>query len=209
MAHGLNANRENFLQPVQMLHDLGHAVLIFDFPGHGDSEGRRTTLGYLEEEDVRQAHAWLTGQYPGLSIHALGYSMGASAVLTAAGKHDIFDKVAVDSTFASVRHVANAAVLKYAGPAKGWLWHSGCFWIRLWTGADLNAHRPIDHLSGRDPTTLLIIHGTADPIIPFEEGEALFEQMGHAATFHQAEGYGHAETIHHPEYREWLRDFFE
>ena len=79
VAHGLNANRENFLRPVQMLHDLGHAVLIMDFPAHGDSGGRTTTLGFHEAEDVHTAYRWLKAKHPELPIHALGYSMGASA----------------------------------------------------------------------------------------------------------------------------------
>jgi uncharacterized protein len=57
VAHGLNANRENFMEPVRLLHDLGHSVLIIDFPAHGDSPGRATTLGLQEAADVKAAHS--------------------------------------------------------------------------------------------------------------------------------------------------------
>ena len=209
MGHGLNANRENFLEPVRMLHDLGHAVLIIDFPAHGDSQGRSTTLGMLETEDVKSAHKWLVTKHPGLPIHALGYSMGASAVLTAAGRDGIFDKIAVDATFSSIRHVAAAVVLRFAGPLKTPIWQAGRFWIQAWTGADLERHRPIDSISNIPPEKLLIIHGTADKVIPFAEGVALHAATGKRARFIQVDDYGHAETIAHPNYSTWLDEFFQ
>ncbi len=208
VAHGLNANRENFLESARILHRLGATVLIFDFPAHGDSDGRATTLGLLESEDVRAAHAWLKARFPAEPIHALGYSMGASAILTAQGKYRLFDRIAVDGTFASIRTVAENAVLRFAGPLSGPLWQCGRFWIRIWTGADLENHRPIDQLTNITPGKLLIIHGTADPVIPFGEGEALHEATNRRAQIRRVDGYGHAETIIHPEYQTWLGEFF-
>ncbi|NCF91579.1 MAG: hypothetical protein GWQ05_11570, partial [Verrucomicrobiaceae bacterium] len=57
VAHGLNANRENFMEPVRLLHDLRHSVLIIDFPAHGDSPGRATTIVLQEAADVKAAHS--------------------------------------------------------------------------------------------------------------------------------------------------------
>ncbi len=209
VAHGLNANRENFMAPVRLLHDLGHAVLIIDFPAHGDSQGRSTTLGMREAEDVRVAHEWLSHRHQDLPIDALGYSMGASAVLRAAATFKIFRRIAIDGTFTSVRQVADATVLRFTGPLRTPIWHLGRFWIRLWTGADLNRHRPIDNVAEIPGEKLLIIHGTTDRVIPFDEGLALHEATGGRARFLRVEGYGHAETISHPDYAVWLDDFFQ
>ena len=209
VAHGLNANRENFMEPVRLLHDLGHSVLIIDFPAHGNSPGRSTTLGLLEADDVRAAHDWLVEQHPKKPIHALGYSMGASAVLTAAGKHQIFDRVIVDATFSTVRRVADQVVLRHLGPLRSPIWAVGRQTIVAWTGADLDTHRPIDHIVNIPPEKLLIIHGTADKIIPFEEGVALHKATGNKAKFIQVDDYGHAETISHPAYAQWLDEFLK
>jgi hypothetical protein len=39
LAHGFNANKENFLLPAVLVHQLGHDVVMFDFRAHGDSDG--------------------------------------------------------------------------------------------------------------------------------------------------------------------------
>ena len=207
VAHGLNANRENFMEPVRLLHDLGHSVLIIDFPAHGDSPGRATTLGLLETEEVKVAHEWLAKQYPDNPIHALGYSMGASAVLTASGTYSIFDRVIVDATFSAVKRVADQIVLRQMGPLRSPIWLVGRKTIESWTGADLDSHRPIDHIGKIPPEKLLIIHDTADRVIPFEEGVALHEATGSKAKFIRVDDYGHTETIGHPDYAQWLDDF--
>lgn len=209
VAHGLNANRENFLEPVRLLRGLGHHVLIMDFPAHGDSEGRSTTLGMMESKDVLAAHAWLKDRHPDLPIHALGYSMGGSAVLRAVARHGIFDKVVIDATFTSVHDMAEGQVLHWLGPLRRPVWQAGCFWIQCWTGADLNQHRPVDDVRSIDPAKLLLVHGTDDHVIPVAHGRALHEATGGHAVFHMVDGYGHTETIHHPDYATWLDEFFK
>ncbi len=210
VAHGLNANRENFLPPVELLHAIGYTAMIFDFPAHGDSPGRSITMGLTEAHDVHAAAKWLKKRFPNHPIRALGYSMGASAVLTAAGNcPDLFDKIIVDSTFARVRDVAEATVLRPFGPFKTPLWTSANFWIQVWTGADLNDHQPELLISHIKSSKLLIIHGTADSIIPHDQGQRLHEATNRQATFRSVAGYGHAETISHPNYASWLGEFFK
>src|SRR5262249_30267548 len=55
ICHGLGANRSNFLPYVQVGDALGANVLIFDFRGHGDSDGHTVTIGYKEKLDVLAA----------------------------------------------------------------------------------------------------------------------------------------------------------
>lgn len=208
VAHGLNANRQNFLEPAMMMQRQGCNVFIFDFRGHGDSEGRQITLGLDEAKDLKAAHDWLAKRCPGLPVHGLGYSMGASAMLTAAARFGIFDRICVDATFASVRGVARASVLHWTGPFAEPIWQGGRFWIWVWTGADLEKHRPVDAIGRLDPKRLLIIHGTEDKVIPYSEGLALHAATGGKAGFWSVEGAGHAETVNNPDYETRLRTFF-
>ncbi|MGH2486364.1 MAG: alpha/beta hydrolase, partial [Ktedonobacterales bacterium] len=51
--HGINDNRAQWLAQVARLHDRsGYGALMFDFAGHGDSEGNLVTFGVREVEDV-------------------------------------------------------------------------------------------------------------------------------------------------------------
>jgi uncharacterized protein len=110
---------------------------------------------------------------PNIPMNVLGYSMGASAVLTAAATEKTFDRIIVDATFSEVRRVADQVVLRHLGPLRSPIWAVGPETIEWWTGSDLDAHHPIDHIANIPPEKLLIVHGTSDKIIPFTESVAL------------------------------------
>ncbi len=99
-------------------------------------------------------------------------------------------------------------MLRFVGPFDTVIWRLGCFWARMWTGTDLDRHRPIDAVSQMAPDRLLILHGTSDGLISIEEGRALHEAIGRQARFIAVKGYRHAETLHHPDYARWLDEFF-
>ena len=108
VAHGLNANRENFLYPV------GYRAIIFDFPAHRDCLGRSVTLFLAESQDVHAAALWLQSLFPNQPIHELGYSIGAEALLTAVDREPtLLDKIIIGSTFANIRGAAESSVLRF------------------------------------------------------------------------------------------------
>jgi len=141
-------------------------------------------------------------------MHALGYSMGASAVLTTAVTKKTFDRIIVDATFSEVSRVADQVILRHLGPLRSPIWAVGPETIEWWTGADLDAHRPIDHIANIPPEKLLIVHGTSYKIIPFTESVALHQATDTKSKFIQVDDYGHTETISPPAYAQWLDDFF-
>ncbi|MBN1443101.1 MAG: alpha/beta hydrolase, partial [Planctomycetes bacterium] len=208
VTHGLNANKENFLLPVSMLHELGFAAFIFDMPGHGDSEGWTITFGALESDDVLAAHDWIARELPGRRIHALGYSMGGAAVVRAAAEHGIFDRLVIDSSFSAMEDVALSSVLRPIGPLARPVWTLGCFWGRLWTGFDFHQHRPGDLIAKIAQRPLLLIHGLEDHLIPSSESVRLREAAGGRAELWLVEGAGHAESILAPGYESRLGEFF-
>jgi pimeloyl-ACP methyl ester carboxylesterase len=208
VAHGFNANKGNFLPAARLLHELGYAVFLFDFRGHGESAGRTVTLGAREALDVKAAHDWIARRFPGRTVHALGYSMGGAAVIAAAAQHGLFRRIALDSSFHSAEGVARATLLAPLGPLATPLWNLGCFWGWLWSGVDLREHRPgrlIPELAGKP---LLLIHGKADGIIPYTETLLLHRASQERAELWLVENARHAESIQHREYPARLRRFF-
>jgi uncharacterized protein len=91
VVHGLGDNLESYVDRADALHRRGHTVLLVDLRAHGGSQGRYTTLGGHEREDVRAAMDALRGAgraRAGLVL--MGHSMGAVAVLRAAvGQPDV------------------------------------------------------------------------------------------------------------------------
>ncbi len=208
IAHGFNANKENFLLPAVMLHQLGYEVVLFDFRAHGGSGGHTTTFGLREARDVKAVHDWIAATFPHRPVYALGYSMGGSAVVHAAAAYGIFDKIALDSTFASLEDVARATLLRPFGPLAGPLWTLGRLWGWVWSGVDLDRHRPGERIRALAARPLLLIHGTGDRLIPYTETQRLYEAAGRRAELWLVAGVGHVGTVDAAGYRERLGQFF-
>jgi pimeloyl-ACP methyl ester carboxylesterase len=96
-------------------------VILPDLRGHGASEGRTTTLGGRESEDVRTAMHYLREE--GLAetgIGLMGFSMGAVAVLLAAPDHPDVRVVIVEAPYDTYRNtVAHHAKVIFHLP--GWV----------------------------------------------------------------------------------------
>ena len=119
VVHGLGDNLESYLVHAQHFKDRGHTVILPDLRGHGASEGRYTTMGGKESEDVRAAIRYLRKE--GLAaegIALMGHSMGAVAVLLAAADQTDVRAVIVEAPFDTYRNtVAHHAKLLYGLPS--------------------------------------------------------------------------------------------
>jgi uncharacterized protein len=209
VAHGLGANKENFLLPVLGLHAMGYPTLIFDFRAHGNSGGLTTTFGLRESEDVKAAHDWLVQRHPGRPICAVGYSMGGAAVARAAHQYGIFERIVLDSTFSDFRNIAQRRILRYFGPLQSFAWIQGRFWAWFWTGADLAENCPASYAESLVNKPVLLIHGKADPLIPWMESVRMQRVLNMRPELWLVEGAGHAETVMAPDYEARLRRFLD
>jgi hypothetical protein len=79
LTHGLNANKQNFLYPAKLLHDMGYPVLIFDLRSHGESDGHTFTFGVKEKADIKSGYDWLRAKFPDRKLFGVGYSAGGAA----------------------------------------------------------------------------------------------------------------------------------
>jgi alpha-beta hydrolase superfamily lysophospholipase len=118
VAHGVGDTLESFTGVAHRLNARGHTVLLLDMRGHGGSEGRYTTLGALESDDVRAAMAHLRGRGLAASGFVLmGYSMGSAAVLRAAVAEPDVRAVVVEAPFDTYRNtIAHHGTLLYGIP---------------------------------------------------------------------------------------------
>ena len=87
--HGFNASKEMDLltELSDQLNARGMATLLFDFNGHGASEGSFLDMTIPNElEDARRVYAY-AAQLPGVtSVSAVGHSMGAVVAAMLAGE---------------------------------------------------------------------------------------------------------------------------
>lgn len=205
ICHGAGANKGNFLPFVLLFENTGYNALIFDFRGHGDSDGHTTTYGLREALDVTAAVDWLREERPNRARHifGLGSSMGAAALIGAASTGAAFDAVVLDSCFSSVQDMADYH-LGRLGPV-------GRAWGRLLLGsASLQSDVMIDSLDfvsqieSLRTTPLYFIHSTEDVVIPLEQSDRVFEAAT-ALRKHRWHSVGPHSNIVNAEFDEYQR----
>ena len=211
LVHGLDGSKadEHVLKTASVYSGAGYGVLLFDLRGHGQSEGKRTTVGYREVRDVRGALSWLEerGFEPGeVVLH--GWSMGAATVLRSAPGTGVA-AVVEESGYADL-----PLLLRYRLPENSGLpsfFNPGIFLTaKLFLDFDPWAVRPEEDAAklSEEGVPLLVIHSTDDEVVPFEHAEMLAASYPDAE-FWEIEGYGNVEAYNHPEYRQELLDFLQ
>ncbi|MBX2859660.1 MAG: lysophospholipase [Vampirovibrio sp.] len=85
LGHGYCGDWRLMLPLAQRLGKEGYNVFLFDFRGHGDSEGETSTLGFQEGKDIAGAVWFAQKQYPEKTKKTfyMGHSMGAAAYMLA------------------------------------------------------------------------------------------------------------------------------
>lgn len=188
--HGNAGNLSHRGEGLRRWRDLMNlAVLIFDYPGYGHSSGVPTESSCYAVADA--AYDWLTGvqQVPSERLLLYGGSLGGAVATDVAVRRPHRGLVLV-STFTSV---ADMAKRRFPWLPVRWLLRT-----RFDTLAKITACR----------SPIFIAHGTADRIVPYEQGERLFAAADEPKQFFSMPGYDHNHTPPLDFYRS-LREFLE
>ena len=151
---------------------------MFDLRGRGSSEGDKVSGGYFERWDVLGAFDYLVerGVDPART-GLMGFSMGAATSILAAAEEPGITALAADSPFANASElIAREAARKT--PIPGWLtpifipaaklMAKGIYGIDI---GELVPEQAVTHLN----YPVLVIHGTADERVPWEQGQRVAE----------------------------------
>jgi len=198
ICHGVGANKSDFTELAVSLSHRGYFALLFDFRGHGESGGRRTSLGLYEQKDIEAALAFLKTRrdtiYP-KRIGIYGFSMGGSAAILTAAKTGAFSAIVADSAFTSLRDQAREAITGfYHLPAFPFL-HLTVLGYELSFQARVDAIAPVKMISVIAPTPVLIIAGEGDELIPADNGRKLFAAAGEPKELWIIPGADHGGTL--------------
>ena len=189
-AHG---NGENVSQILgwaeQMRSDFRCNVLLFDYAGYGKSDGKPTAPGVLDDGLAALTYLRQTEAIPTDQIIVYGFSLGGSVAVDLASKHKV-QALIVESSFTSLGEMGRK-MLPFL-PAE--------YLLR----EQLASIKKIGDV--RCP--VFISHGRADQVIPFSQGERLFEAANDPKTlFVVPEGWDYHSAPHSEEHREALRQF--
>ncbi len=157
----------------------GVSVLLLSYRGYGRSTGRPSTEGVVV--DAETAHAWLVRELedPGrIVLHGRSLGGAVAGVLAgrlAAGSGPEPAGVIVESTFTELAEMARA-VYPFLPPV---------LFRRL--------RETLDARAGVAATSapVLVVHGTADALVPLRMGRALHQAAGPRGTLQEVPGAGH------------------
>lgn len=208
--HGHGRNRGHVAGLLPTLHDLGLNVLAFDFRGHGDSTGHTSTFGHREVEDLLAADRFLSEQCPDQPLFLVGVSLGAAVSLQALPQLPHVRGVWSEGAFARLSDAIeyNFSVVPGAfRPALVDFYH----WLG-WLDSGLWAPdaSPLDRLNGVT-IPMLFCHAMNDELVPFGEGQMLYDGYAGPKQYWWVEGASHYNVRQriHEEYPRRLRGFLE
>ncbi len=169
LLHGYPADKSDLLPIAAALHPR-FTVLLVDLRYFGASEGRATTLGYRERDDLRRVVDALHDR-GFTSVGVFGFSLGGAVALLAAADEPRIQAVVAYAAFADLRMLGRELYAHF------WILRDPLValmrvWARLFLGVDITRPSPAEaaaHL--RVP--VMLIHSRADDQIPFSHAERL------------------------------------
>lgn len=203
--HGNAQNMTAHFGFVAWLPAQGFNLFVFDYRGYGTSAGKPNRRGVFE--DSLAALDYIAAR-PGIDhnkLLVLGQSLGGANAIVAVGSrpHAGIRALAIDSAFASYQEIVHdkIAAMPLLSLLRTPLSH-------LLIGNDLSPDAVVANIA---PTPLLIIHGTADPVVPCSHGKRLFELAREPKQFWTVEGGDHTEAFadHGSVYCKRLVAFFD
>ncbi|MCX5657019.1 MAG: alpha/beta hydrolase [Candidatus Omnitrophica bacterium] len=211
LCHGLGANKSDLLGIAKFISDAGYNTFLFDFRGHGESQGKFTSFGYLEQRDLEGAVDYIE-QRQGLekaSIGVLGVSMGAAVAVITAAKDKRIKAVVSDSSYRDLY----SSLLRHAEVFYHFPRIPLGFFLRLAYlvrfGIDPKRVSPCREISAISPQPVLIINGSSDSRIPVENAKVLFENSRNPKELWiiPKAGYAEGSNRYYEEYRKRVLEF--
>ncbi|MBV9578950.1 MAG: alpha/beta hydrolase [Chloroflexi bacterium] len=180
LCHGIWTGRRECLPLALRFQAAGYNVLTFDFRAHGLSDGRFTSVGHHETNDVLGAIEYVKDrpEVDTARIGLVGFSMGAAAAIQATARSNDVAAVVADSAYASFLDAVRYSFHVVTRVPQFPLAPMAMRWAKWMVNVDAGKLRPIDVIGHISPRPLLIAHGELDEIVPVQHAHSLFQAAG-------------------------------
>jgi len=168
VGHGYPFDKGNILQVAKFLYP-DYNLLFYDHRYFGESEGKITTAGYREVEDVKAVINFAQKKFNNQPIALYGFSLSASAMLMT--KSNEINAIITDSPYANLDNMIDHIYFIF-GPLKFPFVITTKFYAKIFL--NINTKKVSPEQSIKNLTIpILLIHGEKDSQIPIENAYIL------------------------------------
>jgi len=204
LLHGYPADKGDILSSLAFLSE-NYNLLFFDFRYLGQSEGKYSTAGAKEQEDLRAAIRYLRSR--GIEeVGVWGFSLGGAVALMTAQSTPEIQAVVSESSYARLEMMTQEL---YRIPGINYvLGYLTGLWGKVFLGINIKDVSPAKSAANLT-IPILIIHSTTDDVIPFEHALLLKNALKNnpKAEFWFQESLVHGQL--NEEYQKRIKDFFD
>ena len=174
MVHGYAGNKSSDLPYAVGIHSEFN-IVAFDERNGGRSTGTQTTLGVLEQNDVRAIIDWVERTKHPSHLGVFGDSMGAAAAIGEARHDSRVEALALDSMHTRIVYQFEQRLKSHGHPAYPGTWATFIgTWLR--TGVWFGSADPLDALGDIGSRPMMLSHGTADSQDLPDRTQALYDR---------------------------------
>ena len=188
-------------------------LLFFDFRYFGESQGKYTTVGWKEQEDVLAALDYLKTRkdIDKSKIGAIGLSLSASTFIMATEKTSDIKAIVADSPYSSLDKMIERTYFIFPSITKlPFVWLTKLY-AKIFFNIDTKEISPKKSIK-EIKIPVLLIHGEKDSQIPVENSKTLYEASNKNLTelwIIKDADHGYSYAINKKEYEKRVLDFFE
>jgi len=203
--HGYPADKANLLGIAEFL-AKDFNVFLFDFRSFGKSEGKYTTVGYLEKNDLLGAIKYLENEKNITKIGLYGFSLGGAVALMV--NHKNVKAIVTDSAYAKLSNMLKHMygiffIFKYPLAYLTKLY--GILFLRI----NIDDSIPVDNIKNIK-VPILLIHAEKDSQIPVNEAYLLQNANKNAELWIvENADHGMTHSINPEKYEKRVLEFFE
>ena len=169
LLHGYPAEKADLL-PLASALAPQFAMLLVDQRYFGSSEGRATTLGFRERDDLKRMVDFLESR-GATSVGVFGFSLGGAVAMLTAAEDPRIKAIVAYAPFADLR-VLGQEVYRWMWVARYPFVEAMLLWSRVLFGADISRPTPAEAAS-RLAVPILLVHSRQDEQISFRHAERL------------------------------------
>lgn len=202
VCHGFTGSKEGGGRALSMAEALalrGWHTLLFDFSGAGESEGSAEEITLSRQiSDLGAVVEWCRRQGLG-PLLLTGRSFGGTTALCYAAEDS---GIAAVCTWAAVARPADLFcrfVREWPAPGQSRValtGEEGTLYISREFFRDLERHDPLRAAAAIAPRPLLVIHGTADQVVPCSQAELIYRAAGAPKSIERIPGADHRFSNH-------------